>query len=233
MQNQQRNFLVIGIVIAMAAVAAVVAIAISSSNATVSIRDYSNLHRERLPDGGFILGDPAAPVTIVEFADFLCSHCQEYEPQIDRFIETFVVTGQARFEYRIFPVIDATLSPYIASLAECSDDIQQGAFWRAHDLLFNYGASGRIFSDTSSITRNFANDMGLDYGAILDCLNSANQHAVDRTLGEGLGVNGTPAVMVRYGNSAPTWITYNGQTYNRGAVPFEVLAAAVFTAGAQ
>lgn len=194
MQNQQRNILVIGIVIALAVVGAVIAIIVSSSNANGSVNDYTNIHSERLPDGGFVLGDPTAPVTIVEFADFLCPHCQEYEPQIDRFIETFVATGQARFEYRIFPVIDATLSPYVASLAECSDDLQQGAFWRAHDLLFNYGASGRILNDTSNITRNFASDMGIDYSAILQCLSSANQHSIDKTLGEGLGVSGKSVV---------------------------------------
>jgi protein-disulfide isomerase len=233
MENQQRNILVIGIVVALAVVAAVIVIIVSSTNATASINDYSNIHSERLADGGFVLGDPAAPITIVEFADFLCPHCQEYEPQISRFIETFVATGQARFEYRIFPVIDATLSPYVASLAECSDEIQQGAFWRAHDVLFNYGASGRIFNDTSNITRNFASDMGLDYGAILQCLSSANQHNIDKTLGEGLGVNGTPAIMIRYGSNAPTWITYGGQTYDRGGVSFDVLAAVVLTAGAR
>src|SRR5215207_4842489 len=36
------------------------------------------LHRERLSDGGFIIGDPDAPITIVEFADWACPHCQDY-----------------------------------------------------------------------------------------------------------------------------------------------------------
>ncbi|MFN8375160.1 MAG: thioredoxin domain-containing protein [Anaerolineae bacterium] len=230
MQTQQRNFLVIGIIVAMAAVAAVIVIIISSNNTSGSSFDYSSIHTERLADGGFILGDPNAPITIVEFADFLCPHCQEYEPTIERLIQTFVSVGQARLEYRTFPVIDATLSPYVAGLAECSDDQRQGAFWSARDTLFAYASAGRVYNDTSNLTRNFANDMGLDYGGLLQCLSSANQAAVDQELGRGLGVSGTPAVMVRYGNSAPTWITYNGQTYNRGGVAFDVIAAVIIEA---
>jgi protein-disulfide isomerase len=46
---------------------------------TVTAQDYlaryEGIPFERLEDGGFVLGDPAAPITIVEFADFLCSHC--------------------------------------------------------------------------------------------------------------------------------------------------------------
>jgi protein-disulfide isomerase len=230
MNNPQRNYLVIGIVIAMAVVAAGAVILMSSLNAVTNIRDYSSLHRERLADGGFILGDPNAPVTIVEFADFLCPHCLEYKPTIERFIDTFVLTGQARLEFRMFPVIDPLLSPYVAGLAECSDDQRAGAFWSAHDLLFNYAGAGRILSDTSNLTRNFANDLGLDYSALLDCIGDADQIDIDQRLGQGLGVSGTPAVMIRVGNTPPTWITFEGQTYNRGGVPFEVIAGAVLSA---
>jgi protein-disulfide isomerase len=232
MQNQQRNMLVIGIVIAIAAVAAVIAIVVSSNNANSTLTDYSSIQSERLADGGFVLGDPNAPVTIVEFADFLCPHCLDYEPVIERFIQTFVVNGQARLEFRIYPVIDPTLSPYIGGLAECSDDQRPGAFWTAHDVLFNYAGAGR-FNDMSSVTRNFASDLGLDYGALITCTGSAQQARTDQQLGQGLGVNGTPAVLVRFGDAAPTWITYNGQVYNRGGVPFDVLAATVLQAQLQ
>jgi hypothetical protein len=41
------------------------------------------------------------------------------------------------------------------------------------------------------------------------------------------GVSGTPAVMMRVGDGPAQWINYNGVTYNRGSVSFDVLAAVI------
>ncbi|NWF68701.1 MAG: thioredoxin domain-containing protein [Chloroflexi bacterium] len=231
MTTEQRNLVVIGIIIAMAAIGGLVAILVSSSNATPTVTDYSNIPSARQSDGGFVLGSPDAPITIVEFADFLCPHCQEYEATTGRFIQTYVITGMARYEYRMFPVIDPTLSTYTANLAECSDAQLSGSFWSAKGLLFQYAAARRI--DPATITRTFANDMQLDYGTLVQCVGQADQVQTDALLGRSLGVSGTPAVMVRYGNGAPEWITFNGQIYNRGGVPFDVLSAVVQAAQAQ
>lgn len=57
------------------------------------------------PDGAFVLGSPDAPVTIVEFLDFRCPHCQTYASTIDQVIEELVIPGAARLELRVFPVI--------------------------------------------------------------------------------------------------------------------------------
>jgi protein-disulfide isomerase len=201
---------------------------LSSSSAAPTINDYADIPTTRLADGGFVLGNPNAPVTIVEFSDFLCPHCLEYEPTTARFINNFVRNGLARFEYRMFPVIDPMMSGYTAALAECSDEQRAGSFWQAHDVLFSFAAAGSLTD--ANLTRNFASQLGLDYGTLLNCTNTANQYSVDQALGQGLGVSGTPAVMIRYGATPPTWITYNGETYNRGGVPYSVIEAVVLAA---
>src|SRR4051812_21621616 len=88
-----QQMLIIGIVVA-AVVVAVLAILISSSGTRGVSVDYSKIPQGRTDDGAFILGDPAAPVTVMAFEDFLCPHCQDYQSVITRFIKEQVATGK-------------------------------------------------------------------------------------------------------------------------------------------
>jgi protein-disulfide isomerase len=38
---------------------------------------FARLPQTRTADGGFVVGAADAPITIVEFADYACPHCQE------------------------------------------------------------------------------------------------------------------------------------------------------------
>src|SRR5690606_6679828 len=105
---------------------------------------YEDIPQSRTEDGAFVLGDPSAPVTIGEFADFMCPHCQDYQVTVHDFIEQFVTTGQARFEYRFYPIVHPTYSVFTAQIAECTEVQRDGAFWASHDLLYDLAADGRI-----------------------------------------------------------------------------------------
>lgn len=224
--RQQRTlFIVLGIAI-VAVVAAGGAIFISSNRPIGPARDYSTIPQSRTEDGGFVLGSPDAPITIVAFEDFTCPHCQDYEETVHRFIDEYVVTGKARFEYRMYPIVHPTYAIYTAQIAECADELQPGSFWAAHDSIFGLASANRY----EGIAREVANQLNLSYSDLLDCARQADQFETDQRLAQRLGVGGTPAVMVRYGDETPSWITYNGRTYDRGAVPFEVLAAVVESA---
>jgi protein-disulfide isomerase len=185
--------------------------------------DYAAIPQSRAADGGFVLGDPNAPITIVEFSDFTCPHCQTYEATISRFIEEYVATGQAQFEFRMFPIVHPTYAPLTAQLAECSDLLIPGAFWVARDAIFEFSAAGRY----PDIITLLAERLGLQDKALQDCALRANQYTIDYRVGQEAGVQGTPATMVRYDNGDLEWITLNGETYNRGGAPFEVLVALV------
>lgn len=53
--------------------------------------------------GGFLMGNPDAPVKLVEFASMTCPHCREFEEQgMQPLIDTYVKTGQVSFEFRNF-----------------------------------------------------------------------------------------------------------------------------------
>jgi len=102
---------------------------------------YAELPKLRTDSGAFVLGDPEAPVKIIEFSDFLCASCQNYKPVISSFIQEYVASGQAQFEYRMFPIVDPEHSALSAGLVECADTLQPGLFWRAHDQMFQMASS--------------------------------------------------------------------------------------------
>lgn len=215
----KRKRLIVGAVVLIAAAVAAAFVLISNQGAaTADAFDYSQIPQERQPDGGFVLGDPEAPVTIVAFEDFLCGHCQRYKVHVEKLISEYVAKGLARFEYRFTPVVDPSYSWQTARLAECSETLRPGSFWNAHDALYEI-ASARQFSDNSS--RIFAERMNMSYAELLECTRDAKQVEQDLQLANQLGVTGTPTVFVRYGDGMP-------QPFPFGKQPnFEQLAAVV------
>ncbi|MFQ3565501.1 MAG: thioredoxin domain-containing protein [Aggregatilineales bacterium] len=223
MKARQTQLILIGIVVVIALVAVVALIAVSGRDIAPAVA-YGELQQTRGDDGAFRLGNPDAPVTIIEFADFACPACQTYLSEIQRFKNEYVRTGRAQFEFRMFPTAGGALSVFTGKVAECADQQQPGSFWRAYDLLYELAQTGRY---TEDVGRTVAQELGLNYSQLLTCTNTAEQVNIDTNFGRNRGVTGTPAIMIRYNNGEATWIVHNGVTYNRGGVPFNILAAVV------
>lgn len=80
-----------------------------------------------------VLGDPGAPVTVVEYGDFECPTCKQAAPSVKLLLKRF--ENQVLFAYRHFP--QEAIHPHAlraAEAAECAG--AQGRFWTMHDLLF-------------------------------------------------------------------------------------------------
>lgn len=182
---------------------------------------YEGIPASRTADGAFVLGEATAPVTIVEFADFMCPHCQTYQAIAHDFIDRYVKTGRAKFEYRLFPVVSPDLSVYSAKLAECADEQRPGAFWAAHDLLYDLAVSRELNRNTT--VQVMADTLDLDVQAINDCIPNANQHETDLALGESIGVSGTPAVLIRASDGTLGWMRVEGRVLGRGGLTFDAL----------
>jgi protein-disulfide isomerase len=197
--EKQTQWLLFG-VIGLAAVIALAAIFISGSGigGTLIDIDYSTIPQSRTEDGGFVLGNPDAPVTIIAFEDYLCPHCQAYEPTMREVIQKYVVSGQAKYEFRILLTHEG--SQTAAQIAECAEVIKPGSYFEGREVLFNI--TSKEFFDTGS-ARKFAEQMGIDYGEILTCTKTADQYQVDAGLATQLQVTGTPSIFIQYGNSTP------------------------------
>ena len=207
--SPQRAKLMVAAIMVVAAVVAVIFVVLSSQSSFSEVQvDYAGIPQSRQADGGFVLGDPDAPITVVAFEDFLCPACQRYKPTVEKYIETYVMAGKARFEYRMLPVVHHPgNSTQAARLVECADTLRPGAFWRAHDVMFQI-ASARAYSDSSS--RSFAEMMDMSYNELLQCTQDANQVNTDLRLAQQYNVTGTPSIFVRYGDG-PLQVSRFGQ----------------------
>jgi protein-disulfide isomerase len=80
-----------------------------------------------------LLGDPHAPITVVEYGDFECPICKQSAPAVKLLLQRF--QNAVRIVYRHFP--QEAVHPHAlqaAEAAECAG--AQGRFWEMHDLLF-------------------------------------------------------------------------------------------------
>ncbi|HET6923528.1 MAG TPA: thioredoxin domain-containing protein [Anaeromyxobacteraceae bacterium] len=78
------------------------------------------------------LGDPQAPVTLVEFSDFTCPYCQMLRTRLEAFVKARA--GRVKLFYKPFPVPGHARALEAALAAEWARE--RGLFWRMHDLLF-------------------------------------------------------------------------------------------------
>ena len=98
-------------------------------------------------------GNPTAPVTVVEFADFECPPCGRMYPQLEEALETY--GDRARVVFRQFPL---AMHPHARRAAEASMAARaQGRFWELADRLFR---NQKALDDAS--LRKYAVECGLD-----------------------------------------------------------------------
>ena len=163
---------------------------------------------------GQALGPTSAHVTVQEYADFQCPFCKQFHSTTEgQLLQQYVKTGQVRFEYHHFIVIDTNTGGHESErAAEASDCASaQGQFWPFHDTLFAHqaGEGSGAFGDAS--LTGFAQTLGLDMNAFTSCFSSGQQAAAvqaDVTQGLKLGVHGTPTVFVN-GVEVPDPLNYN------------------------
>lgn len=62
--------------------------------------DWSKVS-QRLPSGAFLLGNPAAPVRLIEYLSLTCSHCAHFEDQgIAPLTAKYIAPGRVSYEVR-------------------------------------------------------------------------------------------------------------------------------------
>lgn len=190
---QERRNRVIWIAIATVAALGVAALLIIP-NLPVSAENVKVPEpRERVNVEGTSVGDPNAPVKVVEYSDFNCIHCRNFwEDQEDNLYEDYVATGKVYFTYTPMSFISPT-SFTAAEAAYCAMD--QGKFWEYHDFIFaNFGAEF-----TTPMLKAIAQKADLNVNTFSDCLGSNKYQTKvqqDLSSAQSQGINSTPTFMV-------------------------------------
>ncbi|GAB4526085.1 MAG: hypothetical protein Fur0018_11170 [Anaerolineales bacterium] len=150
------------------------------------------------PDGS-AMGDPNAPITVVEFSDFQCPACKAFFDNVEEtFVTEYVATGKVRFVYRSMGLWIGQESADAAEAAYCAGE--QGKFWEYHNFLFANQTGENVGAFLEKRLVAFAQNVdGLDTGAFQDCVNSnkyVQQVNADGADGRQAGVQGTPTLFV-------------------------------------
>lgn len=214
--RNQQTFLLVIVGAAVLLVLAFIAISANSGKAAFDQAFFDAIPQERTEDGAFVLGNPDAPVTIVEFQDWYCPACQQYKPTMDQFIRDYVATGKARYEFRGLTTAGRTAQPntgQVYNLVECVESAKPGSFFYASEVAYELAINGVRGSDFSS---QLAERMGVDFAELLRCTqDEATQISADERLAGTVGVSSTPSVLYRINGSAPQAVadrSYSGLT---------------------
>ena len=137
------------------------------------------------------IGAANAPITIIEFADFECPYCQQWQQQVYPQLMT-TYGNKIRFVYRNFPLSGHASALPAANAAMCANE--QGKYWEFHDKLF-----GLTLPLETASYQKYASDLGLDMTKFNDCYSSSRYQSkiqADITFATSLGVDQTPTFFI-------------------------------------
>lgn len=151
-----------------------------------------------------VLGNSAANITVIEFGDYQCEHCKNFNVfQKDLLISNYTNSGDAKFIFRDFTVNDRNgenLSSLAAEASYCA--AEQDKYWQYHDSLFRN--NNKNIDKTILIAH--ANDVKVsNVNQFENCLDSKkynNKVNENNYLANQLNLNGTPTFVI-YSSSFP------------------------------
>ncbi len=143
---------------------------------------------------GTPLGAEDAPAVIIEFADFLCQHCRQFNSLSGKLLrQNYAFSGSLKWISFDFPLWPESWAPAMA--AQCAK--RQGKYWEMKDLLFARVDSWNREGNPNRKFVDYARDIGLDAGAFKSCVDGQETLAevqATRAYGESLGIRGTPTL---------------------------------------
>ncbi len=168
-----------------------------------------------LANGSPILGNPNAPVTLVEFGDYQCHFCNVFfHSTEDDILKNYVETGKVRMIFKDYNIIGPD-SIRASHGAHCAND--QGLFWEYHDILYsNWTGENNGWASSENLVK-FAQEIDLDMDVWSECMKNKPYSQIILASNEdakNLGITGTPAFFVIGPDGKTTRIS--------GAQPFEV-----------
>ena len=150
-----------------------------------------------IENGSPIMGNPNAPITILEWGDYQCTFCYKFHQNtLDIIKEEFVKTGEVKIIFKDFPLngLDSKLA---AEATYCAQD--QDKYWEYHDELYKNWGGERTGWITRESLEKFAMTIDLNLKEFNDCLD--NNTYKDRVnthyqFGKELGIDATPSFLV-------------------------------------
>lgn len=196
--------MLIGAAAALVAIGAVVGVVIaltggSSSKPPAPLPGSAEVEKllGNIPQAGNRLGNPAAPVTMVEYADLQCPICRTFEEEVfPGLVSKYVRAGNVQIEAR--PIAFIGPDSQTGQLGAIAAAEQNRMFQFMQILYRNQGAENSGWLTSNEID-SAAVSFGLDLSQFRDAADSSevkSQAAGYTTQASADGVTGTPTVLV-------------------------------------
>ncbi len=147
---------------------------------------------------GYTMGDPSAPVRILEFSDFGCGYCRKFHEETFPTLEQeYIETGKVYWKY--VPMILGMFPNAMeaARAGECGG--AQDRFREIQDRLFRDQGTWKKSSDPVASVEAIAAELGLDMTRYRACVAEGERDdriATGTQLSREAGVRGTPTFFI-------------------------------------
>ena len=170
------------------------------------------------PGNNPVIGNPNAPITIIEFSDFQCPFCAKFHMQtLPTIMDEYINKGKVKLVFRDFPIQSIHPNAVPASIAaECANG--QGKFEQMYHMLFKKQKEWSNLETSYAIAlfNQYASELQLNEEKFDTCIKNVKYiEEVQKDLDEGrtFGVTGTPGFFI--GNEEIGFVEL------KGAQPFE------------
>lgn len=139
------------------------------------------------------LGKDEAPVTIVEFSDYQCSHCVKFHSETFDAIKTkYIDTGKVRFVSRDLPLFFHPWAMVAAEASRCAGEQQK--YWQMRDALMR-----RSEELSPAVIEQVARSLPLDMVLYRECAESRKYYSAiraDQEAAMGAQIPATPGFVI-------------------------------------
>ncbi len=141
------------------------------------------------------LGDPKAPVTIIEYASMTCGHCARFEEEVFPIIKKkYIDTGKVRYTMREFPL--DPLAAAASMLARCAGDKREAMI----EFLFAQQKNWAFVDKPVEALRETVKQTGMGSKEFEACLNDQalfdKINQIRNTAAQKFGITATPTFFI-------------------------------------
>lgn len=224
--DKSKIFLPVSVLIAGAIIAGAIFLTKGdqANGPTVNGNGAQELSVKPVSEEDHILGNPDADIIIVEYSDFECPYCGQFEPTMLQIMEEYGKDGKVAWVYRHFPIDQIHPDARPASEAsECVfEQLGDDGFWNFSKALFSDQANNLAPEKMKEI----AVGLGVDEAKYQECVDTGRYaEKVENDYQDGLLIAQADP---QFGTPYSLIITKDGiQAPIRGAQSFSVIKQAL------
>ena len=167
----------------------------SSDLPTLQVADAAEL--SGIPTDGRVIGDPNAPLHLVEYGDYQCPACASFATQVfPELLSSYIAPGKVSFEFRDLAFLGND-SVTAAQAAACA--VPQNGFWLYHETIYKNHYGENLGNLSTSRLLDMAELSGLDRDQLAACLDDGTTAAEVQAMHQEatqLGVASTPSFVL-------------------------------------